>query len=386
MRFSRIRLENWRNFASVDVRLTNRLFIVGANASGKSNFLDALRFLHELVTPGGGFQKSISRRGDVSSIRNLAARGQNTEIALDIELEDNDQPIWRYRLAFNAPNRQSPPVVTQEKVTAISGSDRRVLINRPNDEDRADAARLSQTLIEQTFANQEFRAIAEFFESIQYSHLVPQLVRDPERYIGREADPFGGDFLEQIASVRKNSQEARLRRINTALQIAIPQLSNLSLERDQRGIPHLKAQYEHWRPRGKWQDENDFSDGTLRLIGLLWALQEGDGPLLLEEPELSLHTSIVRYIPSMIQNVLRARKKTIRQVFISTHSSEMLEDPSIDASEVLLLKPSDEGTIAELGAENDAIRAELASGLSVAEAVLPRTSPANVSQLSLFNP
>ena len=49
MQFSRIKLENWRNFGDVDVKVATRVFLVGANASGKSNFLDALRFLHDLV-------------------------------------------------------------------------------------------------------------------------------------------------------------------------------------------------------------------------------------------------------------------------------------------------------------------------------------------------
>ncbi len=42
------------------------------------------------------------------------------------------------------------------------------------------------------------------------------------------------------------------------------------------GLPHLEARYAHWRPQGVWHRENQFSDGTLRLIALLWSLLEGD--------------------------------------------------------------------------------------------------------------
>jgi len=41
------------------------------------------------------------------------------------------------------------------------------------------------------------------------------------------------------------------------------------------------------------------SDGTIRLIGLFWSLLEGDAPLLLEEPELSLHSEIVKRLPAL---------------------------------------------------------------------------------------
>jgi len=48
---SRIVLKNWKNFPEVDQKLGDRVFLVGPNASGKSNFLDALRFLHDIAKP-----------------------------------------------------------------------------------------------------------------------------------------------------------------------------------------------------------------------------------------------------------------------------------------------------------------------------------------------
>ncbi len=41
LQFRHIHLENWRNFVRTDVDLQRRVFLVGPNASGKSNFLDA---------------------------------------------------------------------------------------------------------------------------------------------------------------------------------------------------------------------------------------------------------------------------------------------------------------------------------------------------------
>ena len=378
MRFARIRLENWRNFGQVDVSLQNRAFLVGANASGKSNFLDVFRFLRDLVIPGGGFQEAVNSRGGVSRLRNLAARYPNTNIVVDAELiTDSDR--WRYRVEFNQDER-SRPFLKQELVQ----HNKKVIIERPDDDDLADKARLRQTYLEQTFANKDFREIADFFISVSYSHIVPQLVRDSERYIGRQSDPFGGDFLEQIENVRVNTRNARLRRIEIALKKAIPQLSDLRWSRE-KGVPHLHGKYEHWRPQGAWQTEIEFSDGTLRLIGLLWTLQDGEGPLLLEEPELSLHPGVVRQLPQMIQSVQRERKKAYRQIFISTHSSELLSDESIAPDEVLLFKINEEGTMIVPGVELPEIQDELDAGLTMAEAVMSRTEPPGLYQLPLFD-
>ncbi len=379
MRFSHIFLENWRNFEHVDASLQSRAFLVGPNASGKSNFLDAFRFLRDIVASGGGFQKAVTDRGGVSRIRNLAAR-RYPDIIMQATLQDGDEDTWRYRIAF-AQDNQRNPILKEEKVWQGD----RLILDRPNIEDRTDEARLRQTYLEQTIANREFRDIAKFFTSIRYYHIVPQLVRDPERSIGRKADPYGGDFLEQIARTDKRTRDSRLRRILKALKVAVPQLSKLELTQDERGVPHLHGNYEHWRPKGAWQTEADFSDGTLRLLGLLWALLDGSGPLLLEEPELSLHPGIVRYVPQMMRRVQHGRKRPIRQIFLSTHSSDLLRDEGIAADEVLLVLPSQEGSRVEVGADIAEVKQLLETGLSVAEVVIPRTQPTDAVQLSSWD-
>src|SRR5271157_2498820 len=74
LRFTRVTVDNWRNFGHIDVALFRRAFIVGPNASGKSNFLDVFRFLHDIVSVGRGFEQAVASRGGVSSLRALAAR------------------------------------------------------------------------------------------------------------------------------------------------------------------------------------------------------------------------------------------------------------------------------------------------------------------------
>lgn len=71
--------------------------------------------------------------------------------------------------------------------------------------------------------------------------------------------------LEQITRSPFRVREPRLRRIAEALRIAVPQLRELRLQKDDVGIPHLEGRYEHWRPNAGWQREDQFPDGTLRL-------------------------------------------------------------------------------------------------------------------------
>lgn len=376
LRFTHIHLENWRNFADVAVDLQRRAFLVGPNASGKSNFLDAFRFLCHIVSVGGGFQEAVRQRGGVSKIRCLAAR-RYPNIAIRVRIGgDENARVWEYELHFKQ-DKAGRPIIQRERVARQDS----VLLDRPDANDKKDPERLTQTYLEQVNVNQKFRDVAEFFASVRYLHIVPQLVREPDRSFGRRNDPYGGDFLEQIARTLKKTQDARLRRIRDALRVAVPQLGGLELWRDLKGTPHLRAKYEHWRPQGAWQTEESFSDGTLRLMGLLWATLDGTGPLLLEEPEMSLHPDVVRFIPQMLA---RIQRRSGRQVLISTHSTDLLRDDGIGLDEALLLQPETEGTSVRPADDFAEIKELLAGGSSLAEAVMPRTRPQKASQLTLF--
>lgn len=375
LRFSNLQLRNWKNFASCEVAVARRVFLVGPNASGKSNFLDTFRFLRDLVSPSGGFQEAIRRRGGASAIRCLAAR-RYPDIEIRVVVEASGISRWEYELGFNQ-DKQRRARITRERVVR----DGSALLERPNDEDRKDSDLLTQTHLEQVNANRGFRELAAFFESIRYLHIVPQLVREPDRSVGRANDPFGGDFLEQLAKASERSRAARLRRIRDALRVAVPQLAEIELSRDERGTPHLRGKYEHWRPQGAWQTEEQFSDGTLRLMGLLWVAMEGSGPLLLEEPELSLHPEIVRFLPQMFA---RVQRRTGRQIILSTHSPDLLRDEGVGLDEVLLLRPGSEGTEVAPASFFRDILDLLEGGIPLAEAILPKTRPQRAEQLTLF--
>ena len=374
--FSHIQLRNWKNFAFCDVELANRVFLVGPNAAGKSNFLDAFRFMRDLASPGGGFQEAIRRRGGVSAIRSLAARRYpDIELGLLVDAPHGSSQ-WEYHVGFNQDKQRRARIA--KEIVLRNGQK---VLERPNKDDEQDPDRLTQTHLEQVNVNKGFRELVTFFESIRYLHIVPQLVREPDRSVGRPNDPFGGDFLEQIAKTREQVRSARLKRIRDALRVAVPQLTEIELWRDERGTPHLRGKYEHWRPQGAWQTEEQFSDGTLRLMGLLWVAMEGGGPLLLEEPELSLHPEIVRFLPQMFA---RVQRRTGRQIVLSTHSPDLLRDEGIGLDEVLLLRPGAEGTDVKPADEFEEIRALLQGGLTLADAVIPKTRPEQASQLTLF--
>jgi predicted ATPase len=359
------------------------MFIVGPNASGKSNLLDVFRFLRDIAKPeGGGLQKAIRDRGGLSKIRCLAAR-QEPQVDIDIEIAENSDgsAVWRYSISIRQETSgYRRPFLAHEKVW----HDGKLIINRPDDSDKNDPDRRTQTYLEQINTNQNFRDISRFLQSVTYLHLVPQFLRYADEFQGKwlENDPFGQGLLERIAKTQDKYQKARLRKIEEALNIVVPQLEQLKFSRDENnGRPHLEALYSHWRPNAGWQKEDQFSDGTLRLIGLFWSLLEKNSLLLLEEPELSLNSAIVSRLAPLIWRMQRQRK---RQVLISTHSMDMLSDEGIGPREVLLLTPEKEGTSVEIMANIEDAMALMQGGMSVGDALMPRSTPKNIEQLGLF--
>lgn len=385
LRFTHLELKNWKNFTHADVDLANRVFLVGPNAIGKSNFLDAIRFTRDLVTEGGGLRQAVELRDGIMNVRSLFARKESS-VSIAATIQDSSKQGWRYELAFThrAP-KDSRPVVVREVVHKInaSGEEER-LLDRPDEKDRKDQELLTQTAIQQVNSNQAFRELADFFRSVSYLHIVPQLLREEQapntKKIG--ADPFGRDLLERIPhNTPPRQQKARLSRIESILKVVVPELKELRLRRDDQGRPHLQGKFQHWRPQGAYQNETQFSDGTLRLIGMLWALQEKAGPLLLEEPELSLHNAIIRRLAAFIH---RAQKRgNGRQVIISTHSEILLQDIGIAPEEILLVKPAQKkGSEVISGVSVKEILGLMQVGIPASDAVLPRTE---LKQMSLLD-
>ncbi len=385
MIISKIELFNWKNFHRCEVGVQERCFVVGANAAGKSNFIDALRFLRDVAKQGGGLQTAVRVRGGITKIRYLAAREQsNVKLAIELSESDSRELCWHYELNFKHTGggiRENQVKIVSEKV--FSGREQRYVLDRSAETLGEDEETLKYTYLEQPNANKDFRVIQQFLQNVEYLNVVPQMVRESasSSYSGDKEDYYGRNFLKRLALLNDNTRRSYFRKINEFLKLAVPQLEELSFVKDEIGVPHLEARYVHWRTRGSKQQEMQFSDGTLRLIGFLFALIDSNGVLLLEEPEINLHPGIVAQFPEFIAKIQRV-KKGGRQVFITTHSYDILSNEGIAPEEVLLLTNSPEGTEVEVLSNVEKAKNILAAGFSMADVVMPLTKPWSIESMS----
>ena len=371
-------LENWRNFRRVDVAIGARAFIVGPNASGKTNLLDAIRFLGEIARKGGSLARSVNTsRGGIAHLRSLHAR-QATDLRIEISIQV-DSDAWVYELCLGG-TKTKPVRVLRERV----GKNGKDLFLRPTSQDEADPRLLEQTHLEQLSQNAHFRALADALAGITLIHVVPQVVKSPLRSEENALrDASGSDFIDQLARLPEKRRRGVLGRIERLLRVAVPHFSQLRSTRDNEGRPHLEANYEHWRDKGSWQNETEFSDGTIRLIGFLWAISSGSAPLLLEEPELSLHREVVKQIPRVLA---RASEHSGRQVIVSTHAEEMVDDTGIDPAEVIVLAPTKEETKVTTADQDLRLVNAARAGIPLGALLIGTTRPAGIEQLAMTPP
>lgn len=180
---------------------------------------------------------------------------------------------------------------------------------------------------------------------------------------------------------QSRTRKAWLRRMESALQAAVPEFESRDIEVDSAGRPHLIAGFRNWRAHPARHSEVEFSDGTLRLIGLLWTVVSAPangGVLLLEEPELSLNSAVVRLLPTVLATAQRDRDL---QVVLSTHAPELLDDEGVLPDEVLVLRTTDDGTSAQLLAEIGEVAADVEAGLPTSDTVHGLIAPRDLRDL-----
>ncbi len=82
MEFKKLVIENFRNFKSIEIDLSNKNVIFGMNDSGKTNLLFAIRYLLDRTIRNKGFIKSDYHKHDIS---------RPIKIQLEVDLSDREE-------------------------------------------------------------------------------------------------------------------------------------------------------------------------------------------------------------------------------------------------------------------------------------------------------
>lgn len=350
-----VELEHFKNIGSQKVSLTPLNVLVGRNGAGKSNFIDALRFLRDAITYG--LESAIMWRGGLQSIRQWTASADRA-VAIGVAGRD-EAGSWRYRLELT--QRGTDWSVGRE-VFEVGDDGKASLqslleiecgqwLKRPMD---VDPQLGGNNLVFPLLAGQSpYREAFVKLADMQFYSIFAGMLPDvPARYKGWNLDE-GGPVLSSILLQLQDRAPNRFEELkHYVCRIAenIDDIRILSTERSPI------VQFHHPDPSPHWEAAAAQSDGTLRALGLLAARYQTPEPSLIafEEPELNLHPGAMGLLADTF---VEASLNT--QIILTTHSPDLI---SRFPTESLLVVESVDGE-AHIGPIDDTQREVVEEGL-----------------------
>lgn len=331
-------VKNYRALKNLEMKgITPFTTLLGPNGSGKSTVFDVFAFLAECFTQG--LRKALDRRG---RFRELRTRGTGEPIVIELKYrerpyEKGDQRTYllTYHLALQQ-DSSGQPVVLEER---LAWPRKPARASRPfnfldfhqgqgtvvqGDATDENAERVPQELESPAilavsalgqFANHpRVSALRRFITGWYLSYLSAASARAIQEAGPQERLTASGDNLANVIQYLRESHPDRLDRILDALARRVPRLDRVTAEMMPDGRLLLLVKD---APFSEPVQARFASDGTLKMLAYLVALNDPDPPTLvgIEEPENHLHP---RLLAELTEECRRASARC--QLMVTTHS------------------------------------------------------------------
>ena len=330
---TRVALRNYKSIAACDVRPEALSFLVGPNGCGKSNFLDALRFVAEALRLS--LDHALRDRGGIQEVRRRSGgHPNNFGIRLEVKLP-RAEGWYAFRVAAKPGGRYG---VQQEECVVLGedghGSykveDGKVIASTiPN----PPACASDRLYLVNMSGMEVFRPLYDALFGMGFYNLNPEAIRDlqapdPGELLKRDGSNLAS-VLSNLKSGRKTAVEEYLTAITPGVTGVTARTMGTKLTLDFR--QEVRGAMHPWR-----FPASNMSDGTLRALGVLVALFQGDGESVerrhlvgIEEPESALHPAAAGVL---IDSLTDASQWT--QVIVTSHSAR------VSAYGVIRLRPA----------------------------------------------
>jgi len=340
---TRVVLRNYKSIGSCNVKLGALTYLVGANGSGKSNFLDALHLVRDALS--GSLDNALNERGGLSQVRRRSS-GHPTHFGIRLEFLLPDGRPGHYSFNIGALQDRGYEVQTEECVVAGRGKGPFFLVERGRLKDCSEttfpAVTSDRLALVSVSGLTVFRPVFDALTAMGFYNLNPKLMREPQKpQDGRLLKPVGENVVSVIGHLERVAPE-KLATIQDYLQTVVPMIQGV--KRQQVGpLETLEFRQDMAGAKDPWRfPAQNMSDGTLRALGVLTALFQGNrdyAPVLIgiEEPETALHPSAAAALREALS---KAAKQT--QIVVTSHSPDLLDDRTI-GSDCLLAVVSEGG-------------------------------------------
>jgi predicted ATPase len=347
----RVEIRNYKSIGACDLRLGQLTMLVGRNGSGKSNFLDALRFVVEGLETS--LDHAIKSRGGIDEVRRRST-GHPHNFSVELEFNLPDWKTARYGFEIRALKKGGFLVkeemleivlangeVENRFVTALE-SDRRVVRESSLELPPVASDRL---LLVAAAGLPQFRPAYDALTSMAFYNLNPAQMRDLQTPdIGNLLVRDGANIASVVARIAEE-RPAIKNRIREYLASIVPDVQDFNRV-SFGGRETLEFRQAVKGAENPWRFyASSMSDGTLRVLGILVAAMQfttSDTHVNLvgiEEPETALHPAAAA---ALMDALREAAQHT--QVIVTSHSPELLDQIRIDEDSLLVVQASQGAT------------------------------------------
>ena len=361
----RVVLRNYKSIAACDVSLAQLSFFVGRNGSGKSNFLDALRFTADALR--FSIDHALRDRGGINEVRRRSG-GHPTHFTVRVEFDLVDS--WGHYAFTVGAQRRGGYEIQREECYLIQrdGSPAHVYVVERGSVTRCSispppAAAADRLYLVSVSGVDVFRPVYDALSSTGFYNLNPEAIRDlqppdPGELLARD----GGNLASVLSNLATRSPSFK-HRIDDYLGKVVPGIAGV--ERRVVGPRETLVFRQQVRgARDPWAFfANNMSDGTLRAFGVLVALFQGAGGdemarrlVGIEEPEVALHPAAAGVLVDGLRDAAEHS-----QILVTSHSPDLLDNEEIAADSIFAVVAEDgESRIGPLDeAGRSALRAHL---------------------------
>ena len=345
---TKVTLRNYKSIASCEVQLRPLMFLVGPNGAGKSNFLDSLRFVADALD--SSLDHAIRNRGGSDDIHCRSGDSpKHFSIRLDFTLSEGSTGHYAFRIGDFSRGRYK--VQTEECVLwngqRSTQEDYFHVHNGTVTETSVEvvpAASTDRLYLVNASGLKEFRPVYEAFSRMRFYSLNLDKIKDVQA-------PDPGDLLTRdgsnLASVFKKLSPSVKERIKEYLATVVPSVDKIEARKygPKEGLVFTQTIAKVEGPQRFLA--NSMSDGTLRALGILVALFQGNNSpkkhvmlVGIEEPESALHPAAAGVLLDALRE---AAGQT--QIIITSHSPDLLDDKDLDPESILAVEDRDGITV-----------------------------------------
>ncbi len=313
-----IEIKGYKSIKDIKVEFRPINILIGANGSGKSNFLSFFEFLNRLyeqklteyVALSGGEEKMLHKGSKVTPGIYSKIKFGNDEYSFELQSGDSSLIFTSEKLAYY-PKIGSPRIVDIAAAKREAGIKSHIISNE-------------ELMLNYSKPYPRPNNIRGYLNSLKKYHFHDTGKNSPfNTYSSCENDIYflyekGDNLAAFLYNIQRNHQLVYNRIIHTIQSIA-PYFSDFYFQPNEAGFVRLL-----------WQDKfsstlygaNDLSDGTIRFIALTTLFLQPKLPttIIIDEPELGLHPFAIAKLAGMIQSVATRNV----QVIVATQSTELV--------------------------------------------------------------